>query len=188
LVHQLGDPEVVMQQADVALQTSGFLQHWIAFEVFLKATSHQMLRRHPERIRRRHGGAKFELDEILTWSNNFSSSMKQFQDSLIEHELVAVQADQGSVPGAIKYLKDNFSSESDPYEAPYTYDSEERRTSYMQLVQLKELRNALTHEGEQADDDDGVDNIEYEEAVLTMKSIAGHIANMIVSGEYSLRS
>ncbi|HEX5115953.1 MAG TPA: hypothetical protein VFW65_12215 [Pseudonocardiaceae bacterium] len=187
LVHQLGDPDSVIGQAHSALDTGGFLQHWIAFEVFLKSTVIHMLRKHPEKLKRRRGGSKIDVEEILTWTDNFSSSMKQFQDNLIEHELAAMQAEQGSVHGAIRYLKDNFSFAADPYEAPYTHDHEERRTSYKKLRNLKDLRNTLVHEGDQTETDDSVEPVDYDEAVLVLKTIAYHIADMIISDEYNLR-
>lgn len=187
LVHQLGDPDEVMEQAHNELEVGGFLQHWTAFEVFLKSTVIHMLRKHPEKLKRRRGGAKIDLEEILAWTDNFSSSMKKFQDSLIEHELATIQAEQGSIHGAIRYLKDNFSFVVDPYEAPCTHDNEERRTSYGKLKRLKDLRNTLVHEGDQVAAEDGVAYFDYREAVIVLKTIAQHIADMIVSGEYQLR-
>lgn len=187
LVHQLGDPERVMDQAHSALDTGGFLQHWIAFEVFLKSTVVHMLRKHPEKLKRRRGGSRVEVGEILTWTDNFSSSMKQFQDNLIEHELAAIQAEQGSVHGAIRYLKDNFSFSADPYEAPYTHNREERRTSYAQLRHLRDLRNTIIHEGDQTAGADSIELVEYDEAVLVLKTVALHIADLIISDEYKLR-
>lgn len=60
-------------------------------------------------------------------------------------------------------------------------------TSYGKLRHIKDLRNTLVHEGDQTEADDNVEPVDYDEAVLVLKTIAYHIAGMIISDKYNLR-
>jgi hypothetical protein len=99
----------------------------------------------------------------------------------------------------MKFVKENFFFDEDPYEAWYVIDGDRRSTHYNQVTEYRELRNALVHEGGDISDNvtDEFPNVPtrngsivmnqdyYKEAKLALKSIAFHLAKMIDQGKYS---
>lgn len=148
LAHSLGESEEVAERAQESLHRSCFLLHWVIFEVFLRSTVHQLIKRHPRKLTSTKKGKKPTLsyEDILAMSRNLSS-VDSLRESLTDREIERQQADGASVHGLINFLKSAFNFERDPYEAWYVLEGERRETHYLDLMELKDVRNALLHDG-----------------------------------------
>ena len=72
--------------------------------------------------------------------------MGQLLEGLVGRELARTESSGESVHGLINYLKSQFRFQMDPYDAWYIYEGHEYKTSYQELMQLKQARNALIHD------------------------------------------
>ncbi|MEA2033146.1 MAG: hypothetical protein U9N41_06140 [Euryarchaeota archaeon] len=148
LAHSLGKPSEVATHAEEMLNQSCFLLQWTIFEVFLRSTIQELIKRHPSKIASDSRGKKSTLnyEEILEMSSKFSS-VEDLRDSLIQREIERVQAGGESVHGLINFLKTEFRFKRDPYKAWYVLNGQRYITHYNDLIELKEVRNALIHDG-----------------------------------------
>lgn len=148
LAHSLGKPGEVATHAEEMLNQSCFLLQWTIFEVFLRSTIQELIKRHPSKIASDSRGKKSALnyEEILEMSSKFSS-VEDLRDSLIQREIERMQAGGESVHGLINFLKSEFRFKRDPYEAWYVLNGQRYTTHYNDLIELKEVRNALIHDG-----------------------------------------
>ena len=148
LAHSLGKPDEVAKRAEEMLNQSCFLSHWTIFEVFLRSTIQELIKRHPSKIDSGTRGKKSTLnyEEILEMTSKFSS-VENLRDSLIEREIERLQAGGESVHGLINFLKSEFHFKRDPYEAWYVLKGQRHTAHYNDLMEFKEVRNALMHDG-----------------------------------------
>lgn len=148
LAHSLGTPREVGVRAKEMLNRSGFLLHWTAFEIFMRTTVQHLMFKHPHKIAAGTRGKKYSLnyDELVTMSAKLKS-IDVLRNRLIEREIERLQSGAESVHGLIKFLKQEFHFQNDPYEAWYVLGGQFKVASYGSLMQVKGARNALLHTG-----------------------------------------
>ena len=152
LAHALGNPAQVTERASEVLNRATLLLYWTAFEVFLRSTTHEMMRRHPALLASgKRGQETVTYSEIATLSGGFTS-VEQLLERLVARELEGTESSGESVHGLINYLKSQFRFEADPYKAWYIFKGQRHQTSFMELKQLKEARNALVHDAGRVSD------------------------------------
>jgi hypothetical protein len=198
LAHALGAPAQVAERAKEVLNRATLLLHWTAFEVFLRSTVHEMIRRHPALLASgKRGREILTYREIATLSGDFTS-MEQLLERLVARELDRTESSGESVHGLINYLKSQFRFQTDPYDAWYIYKGHEYKTSFQELMQLKQTRNALMHDAGRVSDRfkreypdvptrDGVIVVSDSfllRGILLLTSLAFNIANAIEEKEY----
>ena len=201
LAHSLGKSDEVAIRAEEMLYQSCFLLQWTIFEVFLRSTIQELINRYPSKIAAGNRGKKSTLnyEEILEMTNKLSS-IENLRDSLIQREIERLQAGSESVHGLINFLKSEFHFKNDPYEAWYVVKGQRQVTHYTDLMELKDVRNALIHDGgtplelffttypdvPKRDNTIMVDKEYYQKAVLILGSIAFLIADNIDEEMYDV--
>jgi hypothetical protein len=199
LAHSRGEPEAVVKRAAEILYRSCFILQWTIFEVFVRHTVQELIRRHPSKLAAGRRGKKCSVsyDEVLEMTENLSS-VETLRDTLIQREVERLQSGGESVHGLINFLKSEFHFENDPYEAWYVLDGERYTTHYQDIIELKEVRNVLVHDGgippdsffetyptlSRRDSVAVIDERYYERAVLILSSVAYSIAKTIDKGAY----
>jgi len=198
LAHALGNPKEVASRAEAMLFRSALLLEWTAFEIYLRTTIHELLRRHPEKIAS--GGVKKQTvtyEDLIGLSDQFTS-IENLRHRLIEREIERQQGDSDSVHGLINYLKSEFKFKNDPYDAWYFLMGERKVAHYLDLLEVKEVRNLLAHEGGLVDEEftskykdiptrDGLIAINenyYTKARLMLTSLAFSLGRSIETGDY----
>jgi hypothetical protein len=154
LAHSLGAQDTVTKNAEETLYKSCYLLQWIIFEVFLRGTLRELYRRHPETLNYDTTGQEkaVSYSEILDITQRFTD-LNNLQVVLVEREIAKKEANDMSVHGLINFLKAAFKFKRDPYEAWYVLENNRKQTSYNRLLELKEVRNYLLHDGGIAPDD-----------------------------------
>src|SRR4030043_412274 len=119
-----------------------------AFEIFMRTTVQHLMFKHPHKIAAGPRGKKYSLnyDELVTMSAKLKS-INVLRNRLIEREIERLKSGAESVHGLIKFLKQEFHFQNDPYEAWYVLGGQFMVASYSSLMQVKEARNALLHTG-----------------------------------------
>ena len=116
-----------------------------------------------------------------------------------EHKLDKSESGGESVHGLINYLKSQFRFKQDPYKTWYVFKGQYHETSYGDLKQLKDMRNALVHDAGRVSASflqtypnvpvrDGVilvDNAIWLRSILLLESIACNIAEAIEHKRYT---
>ena len=203
LAHSLGQPDEVAERAGEVLYRGGFLLQWIAFEVFLRSTVHELLKRHPAKIAAGNRGVKYSLNyqDLLEMSRGLTS-IEALRDSLVQREISQQESGGESVHGLINFIKSEFNFEVDPYEAWYIWDGQKTTTSFGELMEFKDVRNALTHDGgtpfeaffvrypnvQRRDSAIAIDEDYYRREALVLNSIAHSVAKSIDEGKYRVLS
>jgi hypothetical protein len=201
LAHSVGKLDEVHDNTEAMLFRSCFLLKWTIFEVFLRSTIHELFRKHPNKLGNTNRGKKATLSysEVAKLSENFSS-IDQLRDKIVEKEIKNQQEEGESVHGLINFLNREFSFKNDPYKAWYILNGTKYTTHYNDLLELKEVRNTLIHDGGTASNEiikkyphlsvrDGlifIDRDYYLRASLILKSIAFLIAKNIDEGDYQV--
>ena len=199
MAHALGEPNSVADRAAETLRRSCFLLHWGAFEVFLRSTILDLIRRHPSKIAstKKSGERSLTYEDILKLSEQLTS-VEGLRDGIINREIERQQAGGESVDGLIKFLKREFRFDRDPYEAWYVLGGKRAKAHYGDLTEIREVRNALLHDAgkpgqsffdqhpsvTQREKSIVIDSVFYLKARLILDSIAFSIADSIDSGAY----
>jgi hypothetical protein len=197
--HSLGKPDEAATRARDMLNRSCFLLQWTIFEVFLRSTIYELIKRYPVKIACGNRGKKFFLsyEEILAMTNELTS-IESLRDKLIQREIERMQIGGESVHGVINFLKSEFRFKSDPYKAWYYLKGKMYKAHFNDLMELKEVRNALVHDGgtppetffqkypsvPRHDDAVLINDEYYLKAKLIVASIAYSIAKSIDAGKY----
>lgn len=179
LAHSLGDKEEVNKRAREMLNKSCFIQHWTAFESFLKESIRELFKLYPEKILlgKSNKNATIKYDELFELSNQFQS-MDSLLNSLVEKEIEKQQSEGKSVHGLINFLKTEFRFEKNPYDSSYVYKSKRNKTDYNDLIEIKDVRNALVH-------DSGCPNVNFFEKYPNVPRKENHI---VIDEDYYLKS
>jgi len=201
LAHSMGKPEQVADKAQEILYRSCFLLRWTVFEVFLRSSVHALFRMHPQVLAtgNRAKKASVSFADVVDLSREFTS-LDSLQQALVEREIEHSEAEGQSVHGLISLLKGSFRFDTDPYKAWYVIRGERHETDYNTLLEVKEVRNALVHDGGQVDGDfmQRFPNVPYRDKEvivddtyhlkthLVLRSIAYRIADTVVRGKYTI--
>ena len=155
LAHAMGDsnsPEKLKENSESMLYRSCFILEWTFFEVFLRDTIQKLIRKYPTIITsEKKSKGSLSYNEIFELSQDFSSIQK-LQYGIIEKEIEKMEGENQSVHGIINYLKSVFKFDVDPYKAWYIYYGDGYYTSYHDLLEIKNVRNALAHDDGKVDD------------------------------------
>lgn len=148
LAHSLGRPNDVKTRAQGILNRACFLLHWAALEVFLRSTIEELIALHPSilALHRRAKKTEVTYEELFKMSSSFSS-VGDLLNGLIEVEFERMEAGGESVHGLINFLKKGLTFKRDSYKTWYVLKGCKQFTQYNDLVELKEVRNALLHDG-----------------------------------------
>lgn len=195
----MGKPEEITKRSSEFVNHSCFLLQWTIFEVFLKTTIQELIMKHPQKIvdRNKSGKPVLNYEQIIEMSENFSS-IEKLRECIIQREIDLVQSNGDSIHSLINYLKSAFHFKTDPYEAWYVLNGTRYSTNYNDLMEIKDVRNALMHVS-------GMRSIEfaikypnvpynenqiiitddyYEKTVLILNSIAFSISDSIETHNY----
>jgi hypothetical protein len=193
LAHSIGEPKQASARSEQMLFRSGYLLQWTVFEVFLRETVIDFMRRHPQKLGSGKRAKQTITYEALIEKSSHLQSLDNLANYLVDIELESMRAGGRSVHGIINFLKDEFRFSNDPYQAWYRFNGEMRTASYQALMSVKRKRNALVHESNldldesQSRDENQVHEItegDYDEARLILRSIAFSIAESAATGEY----
>lgn len=189
LAHALGEPEEVGDRAQAMLARSALLVQWTNFEVFLRETVGEMFRRHPELLSRgRRGKQSIDYGDLFAISDDLRSA-DALRHALAEREIESLRGGGQSVHGLINFLKTELRFKRDPYAAWYRWRGEPRSASYQAIQELKDLRNALVHEGEPPEEASlEVTHDRYLQARLMLGALAHRLSKQIAANEYSLQA
>jgi hypothetical protein len=186
LAHALGDPDEIRSRAEAMLARAAFLVLWTNFEVFLRETVVEMLRRHPGLlVRGKRGRQTLEYAELFEMTEGFSSP-SEIQQVLIQREVERLRGGSESVHGLINFLKGQLHFKKDPYTAWYQWKGERRHASFDALLELKNLRNALVHEGQPPTDSSlELTTARVHEARLLLTALCHRISRQIAKAAYT---
>ena len=201
LAHSIGKPKQVADKARETLYRSCFLLRWTIFEVFLRSSVHALFRKHPRVLAagNRARKASVSFADVVDLSQEFTS-LDSLQEALVEREIEHSEAEGQSVHGLINLLKSSFRFETDPYQAWYVIRGERHTTDYNTLLEVKEVRNALVHDGGQVNGDfmqqfpnvpyrNGeviIDDAYHLKAHLVLRSIAYRIADTVTREKFRI--
>ncbi|ARU61898.1 hypothetical protein CBW65_13295 [Tumebacillus avium] len=147
LAHSLGKPDEVKNRAKEILYQGSFLLQWTIFEVYLRSTIQELIKLHPTKIASSNKGkSNLSYQDLLDMSDNLTS-IDAVKEKLIQREIERLQSGGASVHGLINFLKSEFKFNKDPYVAWYQFKGERHNTHFNFLIELKEVRNALMHDG-----------------------------------------
>lgn len=202
LAHAVGKPTEVGERAEEMLYRSCLILYWTAFEVFIRSTVHELFRQHPEVIAsgKRGKSNTITYEELLNLSCRFSDA-EALRASLVERAIEREESEGRSVHGLINLLKSEFRFEDDPYSSWYVLNGERQKTTYTELMMVKDTRNALLHDAGQPNSElfakypvvpsrDGniaITQDFYKRCSLTLDSISYKIANIVEKGRYKVQ-
>lgn len=146
--HSLGEPSQISDRAEEMLYKSCFLLEWTIFEVFIRSTVLELMKRHPSKIGTGNKSSKLVMsyEEIIEMTSKHPSADGIRQD-LIQREIERMETGGESVQGLINFLKKEFRFKNDPYKAWYVMKGQRHTTHYNDLIEVKEVRNVLIHNG-----------------------------------------
>ncbi|MBB5353963.1 hypothetical protein HNR46_004234 [Haloferula luteola] len=199
LAHSIGKPGEVAAKASEIANRSCFLLRWTAFEVFLRSSVHALFRKHPRILAAGNRAKKATLSfaDVVSMSGDFAS-VDDLQHALVEREIEHGESEGQSVHGLINLLKSAFDFKVDPYSSWYVIRGEKHQTDYNTLLEVKEIRNCLVHDGGRVTSDfvdafpnvplcEGeivIDDTYHLKTSLVLRAIAFRIAETIVRGNY----
>jgi hypothetical protein len=199
LAHALGEPGKVGERAKELLNRSVFVLEWIAFEVFLRSTIQELVRRHPHMLAAgKRGKENITMNDLIQLSAGLTD-MATLRDNLAIKAIESQEYAGESVHGLLNFLKSQFKFRTDPYSAWYVLRGNRKTTSYNELLELKATRNALVHDGGRVSAAfqaaypavpirDGlvvINNEFYLRASLALRSIAYLVSKTIDANEYT---
>jgi hypothetical protein len=202
LVTVMGEPVKLCEQAETMLFTAVFINLWASFETFLKSTIFELLKKHPKKLSRTAYGrrASVTYEDIVTHTREFSS-VNSLQEELIRREIERSESGDMSASGMINYIKTEFEFESSPYDAWYQLQGIRLNVQYRDIVEIKDVRNCLMHDGGKLTTELGgryphlpvkegfiaVDTKYFTRTRLILSSVAFKISQSIESGKYRVR-
>lgn len=147
MAHSMGKPDEVTERASEMFYRSSLIHHWTAFEVYLRSAIHELFRLNPKVLidDKQVGKTTITYKEIFSLSDSFSN-IEELRKSMIELEIQRQESNSKSVHGLINFLKDKFKFKKDPYEGWYVFNGVRYNTHYNDLMEIKEVRNALIHD------------------------------------------
>jgi hypothetical protein len=199
LAHSIGKPEEVSDRVKEMLFQTCFLLRWTVFEVFLRTSIHELFLRHPCKLTysKRSMKPSVSYKDIMTLSANFSS-IDSLREALVERQIEQSEAEGQKVHGLINLLKCEFQFYDDPYKAWYVLDGQQHESDYNTLLEIKEVRNSLVHDGGSVPDTFitrfpnvptkdhhiVIDDTYNTKAMLVFAAIAYKISDSVVQGKY----
>jgi len=148
LASSQGDPQESSEHSLALLRQVCFVQEWSSFEVYIRDTIALLLRKHPQKIGATGKGKKTTLspEEVIEMSQGFTS-IEELRERMVQREIDRRQEEGQSVHGLINFLKDEFRFARDPYVETYILLGNRATTHYNDLAEIKDVRNALMHDG-----------------------------------------
>jgi hypothetical protein len=202
LASEIGEPIKAAEQAEIMLLTSVFVNLWVSFETFLKSTIFELLKKHPRKLASTSYGrrASVTYEDVITYTREFLS-VDALQEELIRREIERSESGNMSASGMINYLKNEFEFESSPYDAWYHFRGRRFNVQYQDLIEIKEVRNCLMHDGGRLITDlsdryphvpvkDGfvaINTDYYTRTRLILSSVAFKVSRTIETGKYRVR-
>ncbi len=146
IVQTLGETESVVNKVSPLLYATVFVTRWNFFEAYLRELVRDLYRNFPESLAHgKRGQTSISYTEVLALSENFSS-IDRIREHLVEFEIAKAEG-QESIHGLINHLKESFALKPDPYSATFVFKSKKLTSSYNKLLEIKEVRNCIVHEG-----------------------------------------
>lgn len=199
LAHSIGEPDQAADRAREVLCRSCFPLRWTQFEIFLRSSIHELFKKHPHMLASTSRAMKPTVSyaNVVYLSERFTS-INNLREALVEKEIERSETEGQSVHGLINFLKSSFGFMEDPYKVWYVRNGQRYETDYNTLVEIKDVRNALVHDGGKVSDEfmGRFPNVPYREGVIVidddyhlkstfvLKSIAYKITRIILKGKY----
>lgn len=146
--HSRGANADLSKNIEENLCKSILVLHWTSFENFLRQTIQELYHMHPELLVKNKQATKpsISYEEIFNFTSGFSST-EHLRARIVQKEVETAESEDKSVHGLINYIKSNFRFESDPYASWYIFKGNKVEFGYDDLMEVKDTRNTLIHDG-----------------------------------------
>lgn len=136
-------------EAQEILNRETFLLYWSAFEQYIKQMALVLFELFPDEVfkNKKYGKETMSLLDIFVQSKKFTD-MSELRDYILNTIIgLATQGNKDSISKTIQFIRDCFIEKSkDPYVLWYVYKGERYQTSYLDMDNIRNIRNALVHE------------------------------------------
>lgn len=135
-------------EAQEILNRETYLLYWAAFEQYVKQMEVVLFEIFPDEVfkNKKYGKETMSLLDIFVQSKKFTD-MAELRDYILNSIIgLASQGNNDSVSKTIQFIRDCFIEKSkDPYVLWYVYEGERYQTSYVDIDNIRNIRNALVH-------------------------------------------
>ena len=136
-------------EAQEILNRETYLLYWSAFEQYVKQMALVLFEIFPDEVfkNKKYGKETMSLLDIFVQSKKFTD-MSELRDYILNTIIgLAAQGNKDSISKTIQFIRDCFVEKSkDPYVMWYVYKGERYQTSYVDIDNIRNIRNALVHE------------------------------------------
>jgi hypothetical protein len=204
LVHigrRFGNAESVYSEAQELFYRGSFLNLWSSFEIFIKDSFGDLVRRFPLSLASLPDWKKltYVYSDLVVQTNGLQD-ISPLRELLVSTEIAKAETGGRSISGLINLMKSMFEWSGDLYQRPYKEGGKVLRTKYADLSEIREVRNALAHQRiPQSNTLNGSSRLKFLEgrpvvdkaylgwAQVVMSSIAHGIAEDVVEGRVSAK-
>jgi hypothetical protein len=200
LGRSLGQSESVYTEARELFYRGSLLNLWSSFEIFIKDSFGELIRRFPLSLAALPDWKKLSLSYAdLVLQTDGLQSISSLRETLIGAEIAKAETGGRSVSGLINVLKSLFDWPSDLYQRPYYDNGVSQKTGFFDLNEIREVRNALAHSNSQkievlnksirlklVDDRPVIDKEYLDWAEIVLSAIAHGISEDVVAGRVSV--
>ncbi len=189
--------DILENKAKNLLNENCFLLGWSAFELYVKDIIYTLYHMKPESFFNEKQNSKegVTYNDIYQLSDAFRD-IEKLRESIIERIISKSEENEKGIHGSINLIKDKYLKGKDPYDTWYIYNGNKKRTNYMQLMDIKSIRNSLVHDrgninperwkkiGEFKPEKQGKNTLLitdqfYEESMLALKAISFNLRNLL---------
>lgn len=136
-------------EAQEILNRETYLLYWAAFEQYVKQMALVLFEIFPDEVfkNKKYGKETMSFSDIFIQSKKFTN-IDELRDYILSSIIgLALQGNKDSVSKTIQFIRDCFIEKSkDPYVLWYVYEGERYQTSYVDIDNIRNIRNALVHE------------------------------------------
>ncbi len=201
LGRKLGESSTIYEEAQELFYRGSFLNLWSCFEIFIKDSFGELVRRFPMALANLPDWKKLTLAYAdLVLRTGGLQEITSLREELIASEIAKAEIGGRSISGLINVMKSIFDWPNDVYQRPYREQGVNLKTRYLDLNEIKEVRNVLAHQHYRQPeilkkskrlrflhDRPVIDKAYFKWAELVMSAIAHGIAEDIVAERLSPR-
>jgi hypothetical protein len=201
LGRELGEAHSVYTEAQELFYRGSFLNLWTSFEIFVKDSFADLVRRFPLSLATLPDWKKLSLAySDLVIQTDGLQDISSLREILISAEIAKAETGGRNISGLINLLKAMFNWSDDLYQRPYREGGVTLKTNYNDLNEIREVRNALAHQNSQqtgilekssrlkfVEGRPAVDKDYLHWAGVVMSSIAHGISEDVIGGRVSVK-